>query len=106
MVKSESTIQSEIMLALSKNNHTVWRSNAGKIKTHQGYVIRLFPEGFPDLVGFRGSDGKFFCIEVKKEKGRLREAQKRFAKFAEKKPILYGVARSVEDALRILEVVE
>lgn len=90
------------MLTLSKYGHTVWRSNAGKVKTHQGYVIRLFPEGFPDLVGFRKNDGKFFVIEVKNEKGRLREAQKRFAKFAESKPILYGVARNPEEALEII----
>ena len=104
VIKSESTIQSEIMLELSKKGHTVWRSNAGKIKTHQGYVVRLFPEGFPDLVGFRKNDGKFFVIEVKNANGKLREAQKRFAKFAEDKPILYGVARSPEDALKIIGV--
>lgn len=103
MSKSESRIQSEIMLELSKHNHKVWRSNAGTVKNQQGYVIKLFPKGFPDLVGFRGNDGKFFCIEVKDEKGRLSEAQKQFAKFAESQPILYGVARSVEEAIKIVQ---
>lgn len=102
MTKSESRIQSEIMLELSKQGHKVWRSNAGTVKNQQGYVIKLFPKGFPDLVGFRGNDGKFFCIEVKDEKGRLSEAQKQFAKFAESQPILYGVARSVEEAIKIV----
>lgn len=103
MSKSESTVQSEIMLELSKNGHTVWRSNAGTVRTQQGYVIKLFPEGFPDLVGFRKEDGKFFCIEVKNEKGRLSEAQKRFAKFAEVKPIIYGVARSPKEAVELVK---
>lgn len=102
MGKSESTIQSEIMLALSREGHTVWRSNSGEVRTRQGYVVKLFPEGFPDLVGFRGADGKFFVIEVKTSKGRLREAQKRFAKFATEKPIIYGVARSAEDAVKLV----
>jgi len=102
MMKSEHTIQNEIMLALSKNHCTVFRSNAGKVRTEDGRTIMLFPKGFPDLCGFRHSDGRFFAIEIKNEKGRLRDDQKRFAEFAEQYPILYGVARSVDDALRIV----
>jgi len=101
-MKSEHTIQNEIMLALSKNHCTVFRSNAGKVRTEDGRTIMLFPKGFPDLCGFRHSDGRFFAIEIKNEKGRLRDDQKRFAEFAEQYPILYGVARSVDDALRIV----
>ncbi len=99
---SEAKIQSEIMLALSKNGCKVFRSNAGKIKTETGQVIKLFPKGFPDLCGWRTSDGKFFAIEVKNEKGKLREEQIIFREFAKKQPILYGVARSKEDALEIV----
>ena len=103
VTKSEATIQAEIMLAVSQAGHTVWRSNAGAVRSAQGYVIKLFPEGFPDLVGFRGTDGKFFEIEVKNAKGRLREPQKRFADFASKKPIIYGVARSADDAINLIK---
>jgi len=102
MMKSEHTIQNEIMLALSKNHCTVFRSNAGKVRTEDGRTIMLFPKGFPDLCGFRHSDGRFFAIEIKNEKGRLRDDQKRFVKFAEQYPVLYGVARSVDDALKII----
>lgn len=101
-MKSEHAIQNEILLALSKNNCTVFRSNAGKVRTDDGRTVMLFPKGFPDLVGFKHSNGKFFAIEIKNEKGRLRDDQKRFAKFAEQYPILYGVARSVDDALKII----
>ncbi|WP_345946491.1 VRR-NUC domain-containing protein [Secundilactobacillus kimchicus] len=62
----------------------------------------LFPKGFPDLCGFRHSDGRFFCLEIKNEKGRLRDDQKLFAKFVGQFPVLYGLARSVEDALKIV----
>lgn len=102
MTKSESTIQSEIMLAVSREGHSVWRSNAGSVRSAQGCVVKLFPEGFPDLVGFRKTDGKFFCIEVKNANGRLREPQKRFAEFAKQQPIIYGVCRSAEEAVDLV----
>lgn len=104
MVKSEATVQSEVMLAISQAGHSVWRSNAGTIRDQRGFVVKLFPKGFPDLVGFRSSDGKFFVIEVKNESGRLSKVQEVFAEFAESKPIIYGVARSGKQALDIIEV--
>lgn len=103
MSKSENLIQQEILMAISKEGHKVFRSNAGKIKTEAGYYISLFPKGFPDLCGWRKDDGKFFAIEVKTPKGRLRKEQKKFAEFAEKEPIIYGVARSAEQAVDILK---
>ena len=82
----------------------MWRSNAGKIKSaHTGTWVKLLPAGFADVFGFRGSDGKFIAIEVKNEKGKLRPEQKRFAEFAATQPIIYGVARSKEDAIHIIE---
>lgn len=91
------------MLAIAKNGHRVWRSNAGSVRNEQGRVIKLFPKGFPDLLGYRKEDGKFFCIEVKNDKGQLRDEQKKFAAFAQTQPILYGVARSVDDAMEIVK---
>jgi len=101
---TEHEIQSLILLEVSKKGHKIWRSNAGKVKdARTGNWIQLLPKGFPDAFGFRKSDGKFFAIEVKTKTGRLRKEQKQFAKFAEGKPILYGVARSPEDAVEIIE---
>ncbi len=102
IIESEHKIQTDIMLALSKNGFTVFRSNAGKIRTENGQMIMLFPRGFPDLCGFRHSDGRFFCLEIKNEKGRLRPDQKLFAQFIKSFSVLYGVARSVDDALGIV----
>lgn len=102
-MKSEQTIQAEILLAINQKGHRCWRSNAGRVKNEAGYYIKLFPAGFPDLLGYRKGDGKFFVIEVKNQKGKLRDDQKKFADFAEGQPILYGVARSVEDAMEIIE---
>ena len=102
-MQSEHDIQNEIMIALSANDCTVFRTNAGKIKTADGRIIILFPRGYPDLTGFRHSDGRYFAIEVKNDVGRLRPEQERFGRFLKNYPILYGVARSAEEALRIVE---
>ena len=102
-MKSESKIQSEILLEVNKRGHRLWRSNAGKVKTEHGQWIKLFPKGFPDTVGFRKDDGKFIAIEVKNKKGKLRPEQEKFKQYAETQPILYGVARSKEDAIKIVE---
>lgn len=103
---TEHELQNLIMLNLSKCGCHVYRSNAGRIRTEDGRVIMLFPRGFPDLCGFRHSDGKFFCIEIKTQSGRLRDDQKKFGEMIKQYPVLYGVARSVEDALRIVGVSE
>ena len=102
-LKTEADIQSEIMIELSKRGHKIFRANAGKIKTEFGTYIKLFPKGFPDLCGWRKSDGKFIAIEVKNEKGKLRAEQVKFSEFAKTQPILYGVARSSSEAIKIVE---
>ena len=103
MNKSESRIQSEILLELNKRGHRLWRANAGKIKTEQGMWIKLFPKGFPDTVGFRADDGKFIVLEIKTPAGKLSKEQKSFRDFALTQPIIYGVARSAEEAINIVE---
>lgn len=90
------------MMALSNNGCKVFRSNAGTIKTEDGRVVKLMPKGFPDLCGFRVSDGKMLFIEVKNEKGRLRDDQVKFGKFLKQHPVIYGVCRSAEDALNLV----
>ena len=102
-LKTEADIQSEIMIELSKRGHKIFRANAGKIKTEFGTYIKLFPKGFPDLCGWRKSDGKFIAIEVKNAKGKLRAEQIKFSEFAKTQNILYGVARSKEQAIKIIE---
>lgn len=103
-LKTEADIQSEIMIELSKRGHKIFRANAGKIQdARTGMWIKLFPKGFSDLCGWRKSDGKFIAIEVKNEKGKLRAEQVKFSEFAKSQPILYGVARSAEEAIEIVE---
>lgn len=100
---SEQKIQNDIVVALSANGCTVFRSNAGVVRMDNGRAVKLAPKGWPDITGFRNRDGKAVLIEVKNEKGRLRDDQKRFKKLVENMLVLYGVCRSVEDALKIVE---
>ncbi|WP_053031983.1 VRR-NUC domain-containing protein [Staphylococcus haemolyticus] len=100
---TEQQIQNDIILEINKRGHRLWRANAGKVVTKDNRVIKLLPKGFPDTFGYRKSDGKFIAIEVKTESGRLRPEQKKFRDFAETQNILYGVARSVEEAIEIVE---
>lgn len=104
---AEIDIQNAIRRSLAQNGCFVYRGNVGKVKMIDGrWFDTGLPKGWPDLFGWRASDGKMFFIEVKNEKGRLREEQIRFGEFLKTQHVLYGVAQSVEDALKIVERTE
>ena len=99
---TESLIQNQIRVGLSKAGHTVFRVNVGKVKMQNGRWFETgVPKGFSDLFGFR-PDGQIFFIEVKNETGELRPEQKIFIEQMRKRGALAGVARSVEDAMEIV----
>lgn len=100
---TESLIQNQIRVELSKAGYTVFRINVGKVRMADGRWFETgAPKGFSDLFGFR-PDGQIFFIEVKNEKGRLRDDQKKFMDAMKKRGALVGVARSVKDAMRIVD---
>ena len=102
--KTESRIQSEILVEINKRGHRLFRANAGRIQdARTGAWIKLLPKGFPDTLGWRKEDGKFIAIEVKTNKGKLSADQQRFRDFALTQNIIYGVARSAEEALELIE---
>lgn len=73
---TESLIQNQIRVGLSKAGHMVFRANVGKVKTADGRFFDTgLPKGFCDLFGFK-PDGQIFFIEVKNETGRVRPEQK------------------------------
>lgn len=80
----------------------MFRVNVGKVRTADGrYFDTGLPKGFSDLFGFR-PDGRIFFIEVKNETGRVRPEQEKFMEVMASRGALVGVARSVEDALKIV----
>lgn len=100
----EIDVQNSIRLALNPYA-VVFRANVGIFRTTDGRMVATgLPKGFSDLFGFRKSDGKIFFIEVKNEKGRLRVDQKHFIETMRDKGAIAGVARSVEEAIQLIEV--
>ena len=99
----EKDIQNAIRLGVNDLAVT-FRANVGKLYTDDGRMIATgLPKGFPDLFGYRKSDGKIIFIEVKTAKGRLRPEQEKFLQTVQKDGCIAGVARSVEDARRIIQ---
>lgn len=115
MSKSEHLRQDEIRIALSKYG-LVFRTNAGSawggkyinVPFYGNIIIEprkidLLPKGFSDLL-FVGNDGRVAFIECKDDEGKLRPEQERFLNLMQSYGHRAGVARSVEDALKIIGV--
>lgn len=99
---SEHDIQNAIRMELAKRGILCFRTNVGKVRMADGrYFDTGLPKGFSDLFGFR-PDGQIFFIEVKNKTGRVRPEQVKFIEMVKKKGAIAGVARSVEEALKII----
>ena len=104
MASEEHEIQKSIQVALSQHKCSVFRTNVGKVMTidHRWFDTGL-PKGFPDLMGYRWVDNQIFFIEVKSKTGQIREDQIRFHDFLQYHNVIHGIARSVNDALMIVD---
>ena len=82
----------------------VYRGNVGLFYTKYGSPIRTgLPNGFPDLFGFRRSDHQIFFIEVKTPTGRIQPDQIAFHHDLMHLKAIHGIARSTDDALKIVD---
>ena len=98
----EGKLQQKIMVECSKVA-ALFRVPAGVYKTEHGQYVRVAVKGFPDLCGFRRSDGKAVYIEVKTTTGRIRPEQQHFIDVARRAGALAGIARSVEEAMEVIK---
>ena len=89
-------------MALSKYG-VVFRMNTGIFTTPDGRRVVCGVKGMSDLLMIR-NDGRAIWIEVKTANGRPSKAQLHFIERMKELHCLAGIARSVEDALRIAEV--
>lgn len=81
----------------------LFRANVGQGFTKDGRFFSTgLPKGFSDLFGFRLSDGRAVFIEVKTATGRVRPEQEKFIECMREYGALAGIARSVEDARKII----
>jgi hypothetical protein len=110
---SEQTIQQSIRLACSRGPVRLWRNNVGRLLDQQGRPVTfgLCP-GSADLVGYTTVSvtpdmvgqtiAVFTAVEVKAERGRPTPQQTAWLEHVRAAGGRAGIARSVEDAQRIV----
>lgn len=99
----EHDIQNRIRAALAAYA-VIFRANVGRMKTPDGrYFSTGLPVGFPDLFGFRKSDGRAVFIEVKTKRGRASEKQKQFLSKMREYGAIAGICRSPEEAIKLIQ---
>ena len=109
---SEQQIQQEIRLAVSKGDTRVFRNNTGTLRDQHGRPVSFgLARGSADLIGWRTVTitpdmvgqriAVFTSIEVKTPTGRVKPEQQQWLDAVQAAGGIAGVARSVEDALRI-----
>lgn len=113
----ETNIGKEILIAASKAGHRLFLNArgrgwvggkavvAGGVVTLRGASQVKFgvgPDGASDLIGWT-RNGLFAAIEVKTETGSIREGQPEFIEAVRRSGGVAGIARSVADAMAILD---
>ena len=110
---SEQTIQQHIRLACSSGNCRLFRNNTGTLKDANGRPVQFgLCKGSADLIGWRtvtitpemvGQQiAVFTSIEVKSSSGRVKPEQRQWLDAVQAAGGIAGVARSVEDAQRLI----
>jgi hypothetical protein len=113
---SESNIVQEIRLDAAKNDCVIWKNVRGNFRSEDGkrrIAAGLLASGASDLIGFTRvtitpdmvgqTVPVFTAIEVKTDKGYPSIAQKDFIAFVLQNGGKAGVARSTEDAKKIVQ---
>jgi hypothetical protein len=112
----ETPILKRIMLGCSNGPVRLWRNNCGSLQDKTGRWVKfgIANPGGSDLIGFRtitvGPEhlGKrlaiFAAVECKSTSGRIRPKQQVFIDNVKKCGGLAGVARSVEEAKKVLTI--
>jgi hypothetical protein len=109
---SEQQIQQHIRIACSTGATRLFRNNTGTLRDANGRPVQFgLCKGSADLIGYRSiaitpemvgtTVAVFLSIEVKTATGRLRPEQQQWLDTVQAAGGIAGVARSVEDALRI-----
>ena len=102
-MNKETSIMRQIMVALSKKDCLVLRTNAGVYFDSTGNRVTIGFPGLSDLVGCT-PDGRFFALEVKVPGQKPRENQLAFLEAIKKQGAIAGWCTSVEEALKIVGV--
>jgi hypothetical protein len=109
---SEQSIQQHIRITCSTGATRLFRNNTGTLKDQHGRPVQFgLCKGSADLIGWKqvtvtpemvGQQvAVFLSIEVKTPTGRIRPDQQQWLETVQSAGGIAGVARSVEDALRL-----
>jgi|TARA_B100001939_G_C16934159_1_gene615246 hypothetical protein len=117
VANSETKLQQEIRLALGTiPSLRLFRNQVGQLPDPRTgrYVQFGLAKGSSDLVGFKtikitpemiGQEvAQFVSIEIKTERGKLTEVQENWLQKVKSSGGIVGVARSIQDALKIVKV--
>jgi hypothetical protein len=109
---SEQSIQQHIRITCSTGATRLFRNNTGTLRDQHGRPVQFgLCKGSADLIGWKqvtvtpemvGQQvAVFLSIEVKTPTGRIRPDQQQWLETVQSAGGIAGVARSVEDALRL-----
>jgi hypothetical protein len=115
-MNQETILQRAIMIALSNAGCTVFRNETGsfwagqKIHGDAATITLKNPRmvkvglcvGSSDIIGIT-KQGRFISIEVKTEKGIVSKEQQTFIDAIKSKNGIAGIARSVQDAIQLVQ---
>lgn len=112
--KTEAQVQRDVQLALSESGTLAFRNNCGQYTTQQGHPVRygVGNPGGSDLIGITPvtitadmigkTIGVFTAVEVKASGGRASPNQTRFIDTILSLGGFAGIARSSDDAIKII----
>lgn len=105
VVELEKSLQSRIHMAVAAAGGVmVMRNNVGLVKKGPHWIRYGLGNGSADLIAVVAPWGRFLGIEVKRTKGsKVREDQERWLAVIRRYGGVTGIAKSVEDALRLVE---
>ena len=117
MSNQETVLQQNIRLALGQHSDLrLFRNETGKLPDPRtGRWVQFgLAKGSSDLIGFKtikitpemiGQEvAQFVSIEIKTERGKLTEVQQNWLQKVHDSGGIVGVARSIQDALKIVKV--
>jgi hypothetical protein len=101
---AEQGVLNAVLKALRLHPKVAWvaRLNSGAFKDARGQFVRFGFVGCPDIMG-QMRDGRLLAIEVKAARGRLTDEQEFVLAKVRANHGVSGVARSIEDAVSIVE---
>lgn len=104
MAQAERALQNQIILALSKAGCLAWNNDTGAVKSAKTglWVSYGLCVGSSDIVGICPDGIALFC-EVKTATGRASKEQRDFITACRRNGARAGIARSVDDSLRIMK---